>query len=127
MPTLPEAWISSSPTRLIWSTKVAAPIATVARCLGSRLSLDWAMEGAQRLAPGGRMLLYTGSAIVGGHDALREALERDLPRIGCTLRYREIDPDIFGEELERPAYAQVERIAAVGAVIEAAASTAAAR
>ena len=64
------------------------------------------------------MLLYTGVAIVDGRDALCEALERALPDLGCTLRYREIDPDIFGEELEKPPYADVERIAAVGAVVE---------
>ena len=85
---------------------------------GAGLSLDWALAAARRLEPGGRLLLYTGSAIVGGRDALREALERELPALGCTLRYREIDPDVFGEELERPAYADVERIAVVGAVVE---------
>jgi methylase of polypeptide subunit release factors len=84
---------------------------------GAQMSLDWALAAAQRLEPGGRMLLYTGVAIVEGRDALREALERQLPPLGCSLRYREIDPDIFGEELEKPAYADVERIAAVGAVI----------
>jgi methylase of polypeptide subunit release factors len=88
--------------------------------LGARLSFDWALEAARRLERGGRMLLYTGSAIVDGRDGLREALERELPALGCTLRYREIDPDVFGEELERPAYAGVERIAVVGAVVEAA-------
>jgi methylase of polypeptide subunit release factors len=84
---------------------------------GAQMSLDWALAAAQRLEPGGRMLLYTGVAIVDGRDALREALERQLPPFGCSLRYREIDPDIFGEELEKPAYSDVERIAAVGAVI----------
>ena len=84
---------------------------------GAELSLAWALGAAEKLAPGGRFLLYTGSAIVAGRDALREALEQQLPALGCTLRYREIDPDIFGEELEKPAYADVERIAAVGAVI----------
>jgi methylase of polypeptide subunit release factors len=88
--------------------------------LGGRLSLDWTLAAARRLEPGGHMLLYTGSAIAEGRDALREALERELPALGCTLRYREIDPDVFGEELEKPAYAGVERIAAVGAVVEAA-------
>jgi hypothetical protein len=34
------------------------------------------------------------------------------------MSYAEIDPDIFGEELDSPGYEQVERIAAVGAVIE---------
>jgi methylase of polypeptide subunit release factors len=85
---------------------------------GAELSLRWTVEAAAKLAPGGRMLLYTGSAIVGGKDALREALERELPPLGCTLSWRELDPDIFGEELEKPAYQQVERIAAVGAVVE---------
>jgi methylase of polypeptide subunit release factors len=84
---------------------------------GAELSLDWALGAATKLAPGGRFLLYTGSAIVAGRDALREALQAQLPALGCTLRYREIDPDIFGEELAKPAYAEVERIAAVGAVI----------
>lgn len=87
---------------------------------GARLSYDWAMAAARRLLRPGRMLLYTGAAIVDGRDLLREALERDLPPLGCTLRYREIDPDIFGEELEKPAYRDVERIAAIGAVVEAA-------
>jgi methylase of polypeptide subunit release factors len=87
---------------------------------GARISLEWTLAAAQRLAPGGRVLLYTGSAIVDGRDALREALERDLPGLGCTLRYREIDPDVFGEDLVKPAYADVERIAVVGAVVIAA-------
>lgn len=85
---------------------------------GAQLSFDWTLAAARRLEPGGRMLLYTGSAIVDGRDCLREALERELPLLGCSLRYREIDPDVFGEELERPAYAAVERIAVVGAVVE---------
>ena len=85
---------------------------------GAALSLDWSLAAARRLEPGGRMLLYTGVAIVEGRDALREELERALPGLGCTLRYREIDPDVFGEDLEKPAYRDVERIAVVGAVIE---------
>jgi methylase of polypeptide subunit release factors len=85
--------------------------------LGARLSLDWALAGAERLARGGRMLLYTGVAIVDGRDGLREALVETLPARGCRLAYSEIDPDIFGEELDTPAYSAVERIAAVGAVI----------
>lgn len=84
---------------------------------GARLSLDWAVEAARRVELGGAVLLYTGSAIVAGRDGLREALQKALPALGCTMRYREIDPDIFGEQLDDPAYADVERIAAVGAVI----------
>lgn len=87
--------------------------------LGAQLSLDMAVEAAARLAPGGRLLMYTGSAIVAGQDAFREALAAAMHDAGCTLRYRELDPDVFGEELDRPIYrdAAVERIAAVGAVV----------
>jgi SAM-dependent methyltransferase len=84
---------------------------------GARLSLDWALAAAGRIEPGGTVLLYTGSAIVAGRDALREALTDQLPALGCRLRYAEIDPDIFGELLEQPGYEEVERLAAVGAVI----------
>ncbi len=85
---------------------------------GARLSLDWALEALGRLDPGGRFILYTGAPIVDGRDELREALEREVPALGGSLRYRELDPDIYGEELKKPAYADVERIAAVGAVVE---------
>ena len=84
---------------------------------GAQLSYDWAIAAARRLRAGGRMLLYTGSAIVEGRDGLREALARDLAPLACDLDYAELDPDIFGEELDLPAYRAVERIAAVGAVI----------
>lgn len=84
---------------------------------GAALSLDWAMAAAARLAPGGQMLLYTASAIVDGKDALLAALTEGLPACGCRLRYHEIDPDIFGEQLDEPGYDNVERIAAVGAII----------
>lgn len=87
--------------------------------LGAGLSLEWARQAVARLAPRGRLLLYTGSAIVDGEDRLRAALERIAAEAGCGLRYAEIDPDIFGSELARPEYAEVERIAAVGAVLEA--------
>ena len=70
---------------------------------GAALSLDWALAAARRLAPGGRMLLYTGSAIVDGEDRLEAALRARLPA-GCTLRYAELDPDIFGEQLDEPGY-----------------------
>jgi hypothetical protein len=85
---------------------------------GARVSLDWAVEGMERLAPGGRMILYTGSPILlGGEDALRAHLARAAAEAGCDLRYRELDPDIFSSELRRDAYDEVERIAAVGAVL----------
>lgn len=84
---------------------------------GARLSLDWALAAARRIEAGGTVLLYTGSAITAGRDGLLEELAGRLPELGCSLRYSEIDPDIFGELLAEPGYEAVERIAAVGAVI----------
>jgi methylase of polypeptide subunit release factors len=87
--------------------------------LGAGVSLDWARQSLERLGPGGTMLLYTGSPIVAGEDALLGALAELADSTGATLRYEELDPDIFGEELDQPAYARAgaERIAAVGAVL----------
>ena len=84
---------------------------------GGQVALDMAAEGVGRLAPGGRLILYTGSAIVGGEDRLGQALQRLAREHGCSLRYRELDPDVFGEELESEAYRDVERIALVAGVI----------
>ena len=58
-------------------------------------------------------MLYTGVALRAGEDPLLGQLGPALQRSGACWRYRELDPDVFGEELERPAYAEVERIAAV--------------
>ncbi len=80
---------------------------------GAQLSLAWARAAAARLRPGGRLLLYTGSAIIAGRDPLKEALAPALEAAGCDLSYREIDPDVFGGLLAHPAYWGVERIAAV--------------
>lgn len=81
---------------------------------GGEVSLAWARAAAERLQRGGAFLLYTGSAIVDGRDELKEALLNALA--GFDVSYREIDPDVFGEELEREDYADVERIAVVGLV-----------
>ena len=82
--------------------------------LGAWLSLAILDAALGRLAPGGTLLLYTGAAVVNGHDPFRAAAEGRLaaePGVGWT--YREMDPDVFGEELDTPAYAQADRIAAV--------------
>ena len=81
---------------------------------GGALSLAWAKAAAARLKSGGALLLYTGSAILGGEDRLKSALLETLN--GFDTHYREIDPDVFGEELDRADYADVERIAVVGLV-----------
>jgi methylase of polypeptide subunit release factors len=82
--------------------------------LGRALGLRMATEAAGRLAPGGRLLFYTGVAIVDGKDSLLVELAPVLDAAGLDWRYEEIDPDVFGEELLQPAYKEVDRIAAVG-------------
>lgn len=84
---------------------------------GGQLSLDWSLQGFELLAPGGQLILHTGVSIVEGRDVLLEALRAQLPQSGVSMEYRELDPDIFGDELDNPAYAEVERIAAVGLVL----------
>jgi methylase of polypeptide subunit release factors len=84
---------------------------------GAQLSFEWALESAERMRSGGHMILYTGVAIIEGKDPLHEAFARELPARGCTFRYRELDPDVFGEELDKPPYQDVDRIAAVAAII----------
>lgn len=82
--------------------------------LGAGLSLKILDAALGRLAPGGTLLLYTGAAVVNGHDPFRAAAEERLsadPGAGWT--YREMDPDVFGEELDTAAYAEADRIAAV--------------
>ena len=81
--------------------------------LGEGLSIAIAMLAGQRLAPGGTLLLYTGTAIVGGIDQLRAAVAPLLDASGLVWDYQEVDPDVFGEELSEPAYAHADRIAAV--------------
>lgn len=84
---------------------------------GGEVALDWARQALAGLRPGGGMLLYTGAAVVRGRIPLLDALEQACAGANATLAWDEIDPDVFGEELEGPAYADVERIAAIGAVL----------
>ena len=85
---------------------------------GGGLSERILREGLEYLAPGGRLVLYTGTAIVRGKDPLLSALRPDLEGTGWQWRYWELDPDVFGEELNEPAYAGAERIAAVALVVQ---------
>lgn len=80
--------------------------------LGAGLSLDIVEAALQRLAPGGTLLLYTGSAIIEGADLFLDAA-RQVMQGRCSWTYREIDPDVFGEELESGPYRDADRIAAV--------------
>jgi SAM-dependent methyltransferase len=86
---------------------------------GTRLSLEWSLALADKLRPGGRVIMHTGASIVDGCDVLATHLEQRVDRSRFTLHYRELDPDIFSEDLDLPGYAKVERIAAVGVVIAA--------
>lgn len=85
---------------------------------GGAAALDMTRQALDRLADGGRFILYTGSAIVDGKDVLREALTGMANAAGCVMRYEELDPDVFGEELANEAYREVDRIAVVGAVFQ---------
>jgi methylase of polypeptide subunit release factors len=82
---------------------------------GGQLSLQLAQAALNRLAPDGRLILYTGSAIVDGEDRLRRELA-SMVRGEVTFAYEELDPDIFGEELSEPAYSDVDRIALIAAI-----------
>jgi methylase of polypeptide subunit release factors len=86
--------------------------------MGRSLSVRMVLESLDRLHHGGIFLLYTGVAIIDGQDLLLEELRPWLNAFDGTWSYSEIDPDVFGEELEQPAYQKAERIAAVGLVIK---------
>ena len=79
---------------------------------GEALAIRMAREALSRLAPGGMFLLYTGAPIVDGQDLVFRELQPLLKDL--THTYEELDPDVFGEELDRPGYERVERFAAVG-------------
>ena len=85
---------------------------------GFELSLNIVDQGIEYLAPGGRLVLYTGSAIVGGKDVFHDILCSRLATRNARFDYEEIDPDVFGEELERAPYDRADRIAVVGVTID---------
>jgi release factor glutamine methyltransferase len=80
--------------------------------LGTGLSVRIVRDALERLRPGGRLLLYTATPVIGGEHVLWPQLAPLLR--GVPHEYGELDPDVFGEELERPPYSAVERIAVVG-------------
>lgn len=87
--------------------------------LGAELALEWASAALGRLAPSGRMILYTGSPISDGVDPVERELLALASNTGFALTYEELDPDVFGGTLRQNAYRNVDRIAAVGAVLQA--------
>jgi methylase of polypeptide subunit release factors len=80
---------------------------------GADLSLRILDAALPRLAPAGMLILYTGTAIVGGRDLFRNAALPRLAAADLAWTYEEVDPDVFGEELETEAYRAADRIAAV--------------
>ncbi len=85
---------------------------------GEELTTRIVRESIERLSPGGRLVLYTGAAIVDGVDQIQKAVLPLCEGDGIAFRYEELDPDVFGEEITtNDAYARVERIAAVGLVV----------
>ncbi len=86
--------------------------------LGSKLSLDIVRQAVHRLAPAGRLILYSGSAIVNGVDQLHESLSQILNVRDVTFQYEEIDPDVFGEELDHRPYHRADRIAVIGLIVD---------
>lgn len=81
--------------------------------LGTGLALDLVRQAIVRLAPGGTLLLYTGVAMVRNEDPFLHAIAALLTAAGMQWTYEEIDPDVFGEELDTADYAEANRIAAV--------------
>jgi methylase of polypeptide subunit release factors len=81
---------------------------------GAELSSRIVADALPRLVAGGTLIVYTGSAIVRGRDTFRARIEPALRRCSGTIVYEELDPDVFGQALDERAYADVERIAAVG-------------
>lgn len=80
---------------------------------GAGLSLQIVDAALERLAAGGSLLLYTGIAIVDGRDEFLETIRPRLDAACDEWRYEELDPDIFGGQLDCDGYEEVERIAAV--------------
>jgi methylase of polypeptide subunit release factors len=85
--------------------------------LGLELGLRIVREGIARLAPGGTLFLYTGAPIVSGVDRFRFEAEQILTADRFHIEYSEIDPDVFGEELDMPAYREADRIAAISLMV----------
>ncbi|MCR3770789.1 class I SAM-dependent methyltransferase, partial [Pseudomonas aeruginosa] len=82
--------------------------------LGAGLSLAIVDAALERLEAGGSLLLYTGVAMVEGGDPFLARIRERLASREWEWDYQELDPDVFAEELDSPAYREAERIAVVG-------------
>jgi methylase of polypeptide subunit release factors len=85
--------------------------------LGEALSLRIVREALPRLQRNGSLVLYTGVAMVAGEDPFLESVRPMLASDAFAWTYRELDPDVFGEELLKPGYERAERIAVVALTV----------
>jgi len=83
--------------------------------LGIDVSVRIVTESLARLGAGhgGQLVLYTGAPIVDGRNVLQDRLAPLLRREASAFTWEELDPDVFGEELDRPAYRDTERLSVV--------------
>jgi SAM-dependent methyltransferase len=81
--------------------------------IGAELSLRILKDGLSHLKSGGRLLIYTASPVINGEHVFFQLAKPALELDGRVHHYEEIDPDIFGEELDGDAYRLVDRLAAV--------------
>lgn len=81
---------------------------------GTALALRFLHDALEHLAPGGRVLLYTGTPVIDGEDVFWHHARPLLQAAPVHFDYRELDPDVHGQSLSQPGYEAVERIAAVG-------------
>jgi methylase of polypeptide subunit release factors len=86
--------------------------------LGLELAVRIVDESLERLYSGGRLFLYTGAPILEGVDQFFAAVAPRLQARKCHYSYDEIDPDVFGEELDNAPYDRLDRIAVVGLTID---------
>ncbi len=81
--------------------------------IGTELSVRILKESMTRLRSGGRVLIYTASPVLNGEHLFLQKAKPILSDCAHSYRWEEVDPDIFGEELEGDAYRHVDRLAAV--------------
>jgi SAM-dependent methyltransferase len=88
--------------------------------LGLELAARIVTESLRRLTPGGLLVLYSGTPIVDGTAVLPAELAPLLQMQAASFQWEELDPDVFGEELERPAYQTTDRLAVLALIATAA-------
>jgi methylase of polypeptide subunit release factors len=83
---------------------------------GEGLSVRIVRESLPRLRSNGRIILYTGTAIVEGVDTFWREVEPHL-KGASSFVYDVIDPDVFGDELQQELYGDVDSIAVVALTV----------